>query len=123
LIDIKPFAKDATVKSEEAAPIDLPRLHEAFGEEDTGEFAELVDLYVAETSIYLSDYEGVFHISHNLAGASANCGMTAIVDSLRQLEAAGQKEDLHEAETLLRKAREEFARIEACLSEHVMQTA
>ena len=132
LIDIKPFAKDATVKSEEAAPIDLPRLHEAFGEEDTGEFAELVDLYVADTSknldrletaIYLSDYEGVFHISHNLAGASANCGMTAIVDSLRQLEAAGQKEDLHEAETLLRKAREEFARIEACLSEHVMQTA
>ena len=131
LIDIKPFSAEKHVEVEEPEPLDPARLREAFGEEDTDEFAELVNLYLTdmsanldrlETAIHHSDYEGVLLIAHNTLGTSANCGMTAIVDSLRQLETAGRDEKLEGAETLLQNARKQFTRIQASLTERALQT-
>ncbi len=126
LIDLKPFTADAGANLNGGLPVDLQRLREAFGDEGTSGFAEFVNLYLTDmstnldrlaTAIHLSDYEGVSSIAHGSAGASANCGMAAIVDPLRQLETAGRKENLDDAEVVLRKARAQFNQIEACLTE------
>lgn len=112
------------------SPVDMDRLYEAFGH-NTAEFGELVNLYLSDTlknldrldaAARLEDHETVELVAHNSAGASATCGMTAIVEPLRQLETAGREGNLESAGVLLRNAREGFAQIQTCLTE-VMELA
>lgn len=105
--------------------VDRDRLYEAFGH-DADEFDELLKLYLSdtwnnlerlETAARVADHETVELVAHSSAGASANCGMTAIVGSLRKLEIAGREKNLKGADVWLRNARAELAQIETCLTE------
>ena len=55
-------------------------------------------------------------IAHSCAGASATCGMLAVVPLLRQIEQAGNARDLESVGRLLAVARQEFARIQQFLA-------
>jgi HPt (histidine-containing phosphotransfer) domain-containing protein len=132
LIGITPLTTNGGEKKDESSPVDTKRLHEAFGEDESEEFVELVNLYLSdmagnlnriEAAIRLWDCEGVSLVAHGSAGASANCGMTAVVEPLRKLETIGLSKNLAGAEVLLREAREQFARIQSFLSERVTQIA
>jgi len=57
LIDIKPFRAESLTDVDERAPVDVERLHEAFGEENTSEFAELVNLNLSDVSANLDRLE------------------------------------------------------------------
>ncbi len=125
LIDLgPPDVNDDPITVKESA-VDLERVYEAFGS-NTGEFEQLVNLYLSDTwknldrldaAVRIADHESVELIAHNSAGASANCGMTAIIESLRQLEIAGREKNLENAGRLLVNAREELAQIQRCLTE------
>jgi len=132
LIGMGSLATSGEEPDDECSPVDTARLHEAFGEDESEEFIELVNLYLSdmarnldriEAAIRLWDCEAVSLVAHGSAGASANCGMTAVVEPLREIEKAGLSRNLAGAEVLLRDAREQFARIQSFLEERVAQIA
>jgi len=65
------------------------------------------------------DKAEVRRIAHSCAGASATCGMSAIVPLLRELERQGQDGKLLGAEKLCAAAEQEFARIRHCLAPYL----
>lgn len=84
--------KDGVSVAEEVSPpVDMARLHEAMGDESF----EILDIYLAQMSenlekltaaIEAGDANELDLIAHNCAGTSANCGMVAVVQPLRELE-------------------------------------
>ncbi|HVQ36923.1 MAG TPA: response regulator, partial [Pyrinomonadaceae bacterium] len=110
----------------DSPPVDLSRMHEAMGDEPE-EFSELLNLYLETMSNNLGrladalkcgDHKEVELIAHNGGGTSANCGMSAIVDSLRELERAGREGQLADAPSLLARANQEFRRMQTFLESH-----
>jgi len=90
----------------------------AGGELDT--LKEIVDLYLTQTgeqvaelerAIQIGDPEEVKRLAHKTAGASATCGMLAIVPALRELERMGYEGHLDNAQALGAQARKELERI------------
>lgn len=76
---------ESRMPNESLPPVDMVRLHEAMGDE----VHEILEVYLRQTSANLANLEGaiakgnameVDSISHNCAGTSANCGMTALVN-------------------------------------------
>jgi len=70
---------------------------------------ELIELYLVQANdliqnlraaIQVGKAESVERLAHELVGASANCGMTAMVPSLRDLERMGRTRNLSGAENL-----------------------
>jgi len=57
----------------------------------------------------------VERIAHKAAGASATCGMNAIVPTLRELERQGRENALKDAVLLVARAAKELERIRAFL--------
>jgi PAS domain S-box-containing protein len=93
-------------------PVDVKRMHEMMGDEE-GEFAEIVNLYLDEmgknldkldVAISTGNHLEIELIAHNCAGTSANCGMTAITQPFRELEAAGKALRLEVAPAALARA-------------------
>jgi two-component system sensor histidine kinase/response regulator len=135
---IEHFLADATEENAQTAspsadplPVDMDRLHEVLGDEPKG-FSEILNLYLEETSkslerldeaIQAGNHQEVEAIAHGCAGASAICGMVAVVDSMRDLEAAGRDGQMKNARSALALAKHEFRRIQTYLDEHVMQPA
>jgi signal transduction histidine kinase/CheY-like chemotaxis protein/HPt (histidine-containing phosphotransfer) domain-containing protein len=112
-------------------PVDMERLREALGD-DPQDFSDTLNLYLEDMSknlerldqaVQSGNREEIESISHNCAGASANCGMVAVVKSLGELEAAGRDGQLANAPSALCQAKHGFQRIQAFLDEHVMQPA
>jgi PAS domain S-box-containing protein len=106
-------------------PVNIKRLHEAIGEEPD-ELHDILDIYVTQMekslkeltlAIAKEDFATVELIAHNCAGTSANCGMTAVVDSLQKLEKMGHENRLTGAAQLADKAKREFGRIKVFLDE------
>jgi CheY-like chemotaxis protein/HPt (histidine-containing phosphotransfer) domain-containing protein len=113
------------------APVDLDRLTEMGGTEPAG-IKELVDLYLSQTKTQLQDLQvavqnasckDIERIAHKAAGASATCGMSAIVPILRQLEKLGRENNpqpalplVAQAETALRLITEFLERYIATLT-------
>ena len=76
---------------------------------DAGVMRELMDLYFQQAGEIMAGLEqaingnavgAVNHLAHKLAGSSLACGMSAVVPSLRQLEAgakAGHLNGAHES--------------------------
>jgi signal transduction histidine kinase/DNA-binding response OmpR family regulator len=111
---------------DDCSPIDVERMREAMGDEPE-EFAETLDLYMEsmsknfgqlETALTSGDRREIESLAHNCAGTSANCGMNAVVGSLRQLEDAAREGDLSNAPFAFAQAKQEFARIETFLNQH-----
>jgi PAS domain S-box-containing protein len=118
----------APAKSEPVAPaVDLKRLHEAMGD-DPEELHEIVDIYLHQMSeglarlnvaVQSGDAEQVNLIAHNSAGTSANCGMTAVVESLRLLERMGVENQLADAAVVCARLDIEFAQVRNFLAENL----
>jgi CheY-like chemotaxis protein/HPt (histidine-containing phosphotransfer) domain-containing protein len=82
----------------EVPPVDLDRINE-FASGDPAAARELVELYLNQTAqqlaeiavaIQAQDAPKVGRIAHTAVGASATCGITLIVPTLRELERRGQ---------------------------------
>ncbi len=109
------------------APVDLVRMHSVMGDEPE-EFSEILDLYLETMSenlnrlgeaLKVGSQKDVELAAHNGAGTSANCGMTAVVDSLRELERAGREGQLAQAPHALAEAKHQFAHIKTFLAAHL----
>jgi HPt (histidine-containing phosphotransfer) domain-containing protein len=61
----------------------------------------------------------VKRIAHSATGSSAMCGMMPIVALLRELERTGQTGQLADAPRVYGQIKDEFARIEQFLRDHV----
>ncbi|HEX6188198.1 MAG TPA: response regulator, partial [Pyrinomonadaceae bacterium] len=111
---------------DDGSPIDVERMREAMGDEPE-EFAETLNLYLEgmsknlgqlETAVTTGDRHEIESLAHNCAGTSANCGMNAVVGSLRELENAAREGDLSNAPFAFNQAKQQFARIETFLNQH-----
>jgi CheY-like chemotaxis protein/HPt (histidine-containing phosphotransfer) domain-containing protein len=118
-----PAARNQVV---EQPPVDLGRLSD-FAGGSVENFNELVALYVKQTAEQLEQIgksiqsrlpEQVARVAHSCAGASATCGMTAMVPLLRQLERFGQERRLEQAAGLLPSIEAEFGRLQRYLNSH-----
>ncbi|MGI9164855.1 MAG: response regulator [Pyrinomonadaceae bacterium] len=108
------------------APVDLNRLHQALGD-DPEEILEVLDLYRTEMTGNLIKLDAaiasgnageVDRIAHNCAGTSANCGMVAVVDHLRELERMGRENQLAGSAHLNAHVVAEFERVKLFLAEN-----
>jgi len=104
-------------------PVDLERLHQALGD-DPDEVSEILDVYCEqmtesliklEAAIAGDNAEEINLIAHNCAGTSANCGMVAVVDHLRELERMGRENQLMGATDLGAIVALEFERVKLFL--------
>src|SRR5258707_2407619 len=103
----------------DAPAVDVKRLHEAMGDTPE-EYSEILDVYVThmeesieklDAAVIARDHREVELIAHNCAGTSANCGMTAVVGPLRELEDAGRAARLENASPLVAQTRLGFEHI------------
>jgi CheY-like chemotaxis protein/HPt (histidine-containing phosphotransfer) domain-containing protein len=113
------------------APVDLERFTE-MGGTDLGGAKELVDLYITQTTGQLKELaiaaaagaaKDLERIAHKAAGASATCGMTAIVPFLRELERKGRDGHPEQAAELVAQAETALRQIVACLEQHLATLA
>jgi len=124
--------RDIRVETASHAPaVDVARFHEAMGDSPE-EYSEILEVYVTHMSesldkldaaITARDHREVELIAHNCAGTSANCGMTAVVAPLRQLEDAGRDARLENASPLVAQTRLGFERIREYLKDQTLQPA
>ena len=108
------------------AGLDLERLND-FAGGDPDNFNELVSLYVKQTGEQLEQFQAALadkdaeraaRIAHSCAGASATCGMVAIVPLLRQAEHLGHEGDLAALPDILAAIDDEFVRLKSYLQSH-----
>jgi signal transduction histidine kinase/DNA-binding response OmpR family regulator len=118
------FKEAAAIPQRTSAPVDMERLHLALGDEPE-ELADILDAYMAQMSeslgklafaIESGNAGEVSSISHNCAGVSANCGIVALVEPLRELECMGRENNLEGAAALSRRVGQEFSRVRAFLA-------
>jgi CheY-like chemotaxis protein/HPt (histidine-containing phosphotransfer) domain-containing protein len=110
----------------EQLPVDMARLIDfAGGNQDS--YNELVALYFKQTfeqlaqirmAISNGDAAGAARLAHSAAGASATCGMVAMVPLLRRIEHLGQDGKLANVAALLADADREFERLKTYLQTH-----
>ncbi|HXI53811.1 MAG TPA: Hpt domain-containing protein, partial [Candidatus Saccharimonadales bacterium] len=110
----------------EPPPVDMERLNE-FAGGNAENFNELVTLYVKQTTEQLEqirtallepDSERASRLAHSCAGASATCGMTAIVPLLRQVEILTRDGELGAAAQVMPAVQAEFQRLQQYLQTH-----
>jgi len=104
-------------------PVDMERLSELAGDDESG-IRDLATLYLTQTTAQMDELKAaiqsgavkeVERIAHKSAGASATCGMNAIVPFLRELERQGREAALSGADALFAQAAKELERIRAFL--------
>ena len=107
----------------EQPPVDMERLND-FAGGNVESFNELVALYIKQTTEQLEllraaiadrDSERMSRVAHSCAGASATCGMAAIVPFLRQVEFLGHDGKVDAAADLLPFIDREFERLKRYL--------
>jgi signal transduction histidine kinase/DNA-binding response OmpR family regulator/HPt (histidine-containing phosphotransfer) domain-containing protein len=110
----------------ESPPVDLERLND-FAGGNSENFNELVTLYVKQTTEQIEQIrvalaepnaERASRIAHSSAGASATCGMVAIVPLLRQMEHLTAESKISEAALLMPSVHREFERLQSYLQTH-----
>ncbi len=110
----------------EELPIDMERLLE-FSGGLAENFNELVSLYLKQTSEQIAqlraaykegNHSRVASVAHSCAGASATCGMAAIVPLLRALEHSASAGRLPDSPQLIDRINQEFERIKHFLDTH-----
>lgn len=107
----------------EQPPVDMERLND-FAGGNLENFNELVALYIKQTTEQLDqiraaiverDSERISRLAHSCAGASATCGMAAIVPFLREVEFLGHDEKVDAAAEVLPSVDHEFERLKRYL--------
>ena len=111
----------------EAAPVDIQCLTEAAGS-DPEQLRELIELYLQKSSELMKDLEVAIQsgaagevetFAHKYVGASASCGMTAILGSLRELEQMGRSNELSGAARSYACASQQLNRIRQFLTDYL----
>ena len=114
-----------------APPVDLERLMEMAGP-DEASVRELVNLFLTQTAEQLGDIRKamtagsareVARIAHKAAGASATCGMTALVAPLKQMEREGHEGHLESAARQQRDAEQALDRVREFLDAYLKTLA
>jgi CheY-like chemotaxis protein/HPt (histidine-containing phosphotransfer) domain-containing protein len=117
---------NARIEREEA-PVDIECLTEAAGN-DPEQLRELIELYLQNSSELMKDLEiaiqtgtsgEVETLAHKYVGASASCGMTAILGSLRELEQMGRSNELTGAAKSYACASQQLNRIRQFLTDYL----
>jgi signal transduction histidine kinase/CheY-like chemotaxis protein len=125
------FKEDAVTPQQTSPPVDMERLLLALGDEPE-ELAGILDAYFAQMSeslgklalaIESGNAREVNSISHNCAGVSANCGIVALVEPLRELERRGRENELEGAAALSARVGKEFSRVRTFLEENLHPAA
>jgi CheY-like chemotaxis protein/HPt (histidine-containing phosphotransfer) domain-containing protein len=113
---------------EENPPADLDRIQD-FSDGDPTAARELVELFLQQAAEQLEriragaasgDAREVERVAHSAAGASATCGMTAILKPFRELEAVGHRMDLSTAPELCNQVEQELGRLEIYLRDYLL---
>jgi HPt (histidine-containing phosphotransfer) domain-containing protein len=88
---------------------------------------EIIDLYIEQSNQLIAELDAAIRAgsartleqcAHKFIGASANCGMTAIVPPLRELENMGRAGLLAGAEQSYADVRRQFERIQEFLNHY-----
>jgi two-component system, sensor histidine kinase and response regulator len=117
---------NARIEREEA-PVDIECLTEAAGN-DPEQLRELIELYLQKSSELMKDLEVAIQtgasgevetFAHKYVGASASCGMTAILGSLRELEQMGRSNELSGAAKSYACASQQLNRIRQFLTDYL----
>jgi len=102
----------------------IASLRELGGQDDPDLFAELVNLFLADTPERLRslseamerhDPTALERAAHALKSSSANLGALELSGLFRDIEAAGREKDLRRAGPLVARTQPEFERVEAAL--------
>ena len=116
---------EGNIRSTTDAGLDLDRLRE-LADDNPAEVRSLVELYLQQTEQQLSQMRAAIQshsadtlgrVAHSCAGASATCGMTPMVNPLKELEKRARSGTLDGADEWHQKALAEFARIRAALNQ------
>ena len=106
----------------EISPIDIRRLIDV--SDGPGQIREFIDFYLEQShqlieelgvAIRSGEAQEVEFLAHKCVGSSANCGMTAILPPLRELESIGRSGQLSGAEQPYADASRQLNRIEEFL--------
>jgi HPt (histidine-containing phosphotransfer) domain-containing protein len=98
------------------------------GGTDPAGIKELVELYLTQTKGQINELtqaaangaaKELERVAHKAAGASATCGMTAIVPLLRELEKLGRENRPDQAPPLVARAQEALAQIDSFLDHYL----
>jgi CheY-like chemotaxis protein len=121
---VSPPAASAAPSSD--SPVDLGRMTELAGGSLDG-LRELVELYCRQTisqftalqqAIQSGNAAELKRVAHSCGGASATCGILALVPLLRELERLGHEGRVAEAPSALARAQAEFGRLKDFLLDH-----
>ena len=105
--------------AEEEAPVSLKRLRRV-SLEDPERMREIIDLYLSqsgdliaalENGIRAGEAKKAEQAAHKLLGSSSSCGMSAVVPSLREIEALAREGRLAEAGAPLAEAKRQHVRV------------
>ena len=105
----------------------MQRMYLAMGDEPE-ELFDMLSVYLdqmtkslekLDLAIEAGNASEVNLIAHNCAGANANCGMTALIAPLRELERLAAENDLAGAATLGAQIHREFERVRLFLKENL----
>lgn len=108
-------------------PVDLNRLLKV-GARNPKRVRQFVDLYLSEAEQTLRELEralqngaaaDVEHLAHKCRGASATCGMTAIIPALREIEQRGREGCIGNCTQLTEEAHNELGRIRSFLEDYL----
>jgi signal transduction histidine kinase/DNA-binding response OmpR family regulator/HPt (histidine-containing phosphotransfer) domain-containing protein len=129
-IDVVETETSAVPVTEQECPVDMQRLMEV-SEDDPERVHELVGLYSVQSEDLLKKLgvairnraaEEVARLAHQYIGISANCGMTAIVSPLQELERMGRSGLLNGAEQSFADASNQCTRIQQFLTAYLRAT-
>jgi HPt (histidine-containing phosphotransfer) domain-containing protein len=111
------------------SPLDLEILDEN-AEIGVEGLRELIDMYLAQadetltslrTAIATGAAGNVDQLAHKLAGSSAVCGVTAMVQPLRALEQRGREDRLSDADQLLGQTTDQLEICRRLLAEYLAE--
>jgi HPt (histidine-containing phosphotransfer) domain-containing protein len=124
-------SNDVTPLSDQPLSVNMEALSEimSFDEELK---QELVELYLRQTNedfgklkkaFAMQDSVEVKRFAHRMIGGSAACGMTTLVDSLRELECLAETGNLNQIQSVLVRIENEFNRIRIFLRKLISSNA
>jgi CheY-like chemotaxis protein len=118
---------NSVTSGQSGSPVDLERMYLAMGDEPE-ELFDMLSVYLDQMTLTFEKLDLALEagnagevnlIAHNCAGANANCGMTALIEPLRELERIAGENNLADAATLLTRLRAEFERVRLFLKENL----
>jgi signal transduction histidine kinase/HPt (histidine-containing phosphotransfer) domain-containing protein/BarA-like signal transduction histidine kinase len=112
-----------------AAPVDMDRLM-YFTDGNIANLRDIVDIYLQQTEKQFAQLTQAINrraageiraLAHSCVGASATCGMVAVVGPMRELERLGQEGKLEEATVALESSRAAFDMIRGFFAQYFHQ--